>query len=158
RVSYSVNLYNQPSGVIFLIEGSKILQNSTTRLSQLAILPCINSTSTFKFLCSTLSITSRRIKVLSCFRSTTNPVSGSGKPLTVTINSKLCPCQLTFAQGPKTSLFFSSVHLGFQSLCAALKCSFLLMCIITFTLSAAKLHKKRERKDHTFKMLASAIA
>src|SRR5690606_27877655 len=103
--------------------GSKIFQISMLRLSQLAIFPFMKSTSRLRFLWSSFSMISLRINVLKALRSMTKPVSGSGVPLTVTIISKLCPCQFSLAQGPNTSMFFSLLQLGLYNLWAALKCS-----------------------------------
>src|SRR5215213_587735 len=90
-------------------------------------------------------MTSERINVLSFFRSITNPVSGSGVPFTVTIKSKLWPCQFSLAQGPKISVFFSFVHAGLYSLCAALKCSFRLTCTIK-TLKLLQIYVNLQQK------------
>ena len=45
----------------------------------------------------------------------------STEPFTVTVISKLCPCQFSLAQAPKISSFFSLLHFSLYNLCAAQK-------------------------------------
>ena len=122
-VSYSLMLCKRAVAELCSISGANIFQNSIASISVLAILPAMKSTSKFRFLWSTLSMTFLRIIVLSFLRSITKPVSESGFPFTVTMRSKLWPCQFSLAHGPNISSFFSLLQLGLNSLCAALKCS-----------------------------------